>query len=710
MSHSDSDGEEEAFETETDPLITIFPSRSRSVNRTVNISATVGEREPLLGDSAVPIQSRKKPFYRARPLWIVPFAITASLVRGMTLAPRVEVFTQLSCSRLHPNHYNHTTNTLLETPFYYGSLEPGRPFTAPVEGPWNNDDDDPRQIPSRRCTSDPAVTAGAARIQTMFTTTMGLLSAFTTGWWGHFGERHGRTKVLAMATFGLFLTDLTFILASTPSSPLSAHGHKLLIVAPVIEGLLGGWSTLHSATSAYISDCTSSGSRASVFSRFTGVTFLGFSLGPIIGGWLIRHPIGLFAGAPHPGQSQSVTSVFCVAALGSFVNVCLMLFVYPESVSKEKRDLASGHSKGKGPLRTSEAVAAGTQDTESLVTDRIGTRILRGLLTPLAFFFPVPIYIKGSTRKRRDWSLTLVATAMFGYMLSAGLYQIKYLYGSHVYDWGPEQLSYYISAMGGGRALFLLFLFPLVISVFKPKSQLPKTPGVKAVKPKPTKEHLSREIKFDLRLARISLVIDILANTAIILAPAPLHTQLVQNAAGTTNVDSQFRNSQALFVVASGMASWGAGLVPAIQSLALCIVQARALLEADSQDDAVVVDVGVGAGGLFGALAMLQAIGQMILGPLLFGLVYSGTVATYPKAVFATAIGILFVALAAMLLARSPLGDLKGKAPVRRRRRDAAEEEERGRSRVSKDLGGYGSTSEAGSPPQQGTSSSAISN
>jgi MFS family permease len=125
---------------------------------------------------------------------------------------------------------------------------------------------------------------------------MGLLSAFTTGWWGRFGERHGRTKVLFFATLGLFLTyvhvnnfslgraftsavsDLTFILASTPSSPLSSHGHKLLLIAPVIEGLLGGWSTLASATSAYISDCTSSGSRAAVFSRFTGVSYLGFGV------------------------------------------------------------------------------------------------------------------------------------------------------------------------------------------------------------------------------------------------------------------------------------------------------------------------------------------------------------------------------------------------------------------------------------------------
>lgn len=45
------------------------------------------------------------------------------------------------------------------------------------------------------------------------------------------------------------------------------------------------------ANSAYIADCTSPGSRATIFARFTGVLFIGLALGPIIGAWLIRNPI-----------------------------------------------------------------------------------------------------------------------------------------------------------------------------------------------------------------------------------------------------------------------------------------------------------------------------------------------------------------------------------------------------------------------------------
>ncbi|KAJ7067798.1 major facilitator superfamily domain-containing protein [Mycena amicta] len=678
---------------DSDPLVSIFPSRSRSVGHRAEI--TIDENAPLLGD--LPVR-RKKPFYRARPLWLVPFAVIAALVRGMTLAPRVAVFTQLACSQIHHQ------NTLLQAaPIYHVNspllfLEPSRD-----DGNAGN-----RTQPApRSCKSDPAVTARAAKIQATYAMTMGFLSALTTGWWGQFGDRYGRTKLLAVSTVGWFLTDVSFILSSSPGSPLAAHAHKLLLLAPAFEGFFGGWSTLQSTASAYISDCTSSGSRASVFSRFAGVEFLGFSAGPILGAWLIRHPIPLFSDSTNSG-AQTVISVFWVAAIGSFINFCLSAFILPESVSKEKRERVNT------PQEVVIAAIESIPKADSGILTPFVPSFVKTYLSPLRTFFPVKIPVSGTNKVRRDWSLTLLMCALFGYMLSAGLYQIKYLYGSHVYSWTPEQLSYYISFMGGGRALFLLVAFPLVISTFKPKSILPTPPptanGVK-IKPKPTKEHLAREIKFDLRLAKISLCIDIVANSAIVLAPAPSYTMHAHAIDGAS--DAQFRSSQALFVMASWTASWGAGLIPAIRSLALSIMQSRALLAAADG----VEPQGVDTGKLFGALAILQAIGQMILGPPLFALIYSSTVATFPKAVFCTAIGILFLALSATLLVRSPLAKVKGtgkaRETVRRRRRvsDPEEDEERGRSRASKDLrqhsayGSVASGSEAG-PSSMGSNSS----
>lgn len=157
----------------------------------------------------------------------------------MTVAPRIEVYTQLSCNRLHGHHeYNHTQglvslpNTTRQNPAapFYFSLDPLGPHIDPYyfnptkrdffvslspspegsarsnKGDDDVDEEDPRRLPSAQCLGNPAVQASAAQLQVIMITTMGLLSALTTGWWGHFGERHGRTKVLAISTFGLFLT------------------------------------------------------------------------------------------------------------------------------------------------------------------------------------------------------------------------------------------------------------------------------------------------------------------------------------------------------------------------------------------------------------------------------------------------------------------------------------------------------------------------
>ncbi|KAI0326045.1 hypothetical protein GY45DRAFT_161821 [Cubamyces sp. BRFM 1775] len=577
----------------------------------------------------------------------------------MTLAPRVQVYTQLSCNAIYGHDtYDHTslgqtnsTRFMLLDPvapaFYSSPITDGVP-TINIYADDSDEETDPRLPPSKRCLEDAAVQAGAARIQTLMTTTMGTLSAVTTGWWGGFGQRHGRTRVLAAATMGLLMTDLVFILVSTPHSIFAAHGHKLLIISPIIEGLLGGWSTLQAATSAYISDCTSDGSRAHIFSRFTGVFYLGFAVGPTIGAFLIRHPfipifspaVGVHNGAP------TVTSVFYVAATASFVNLILALFLFPESLEKKKAKAAAAATV-EPPTSTSTNEPASTSSV---------TGVFR-FLNALTLFLPKTVDGPNG-HKRKDWTMTLLGTVLFGHLLSLGLFQLKYLYAEHVYAWGAEQLSYYISFMGFSRALHLLLILPFLIATFKPKpkpTQTPVTPanGQSNKPAKPAATALAKEMHFDLSLIRGSLLIDLLSHSLVALSPA--------------------HASQALFVGATSLSSFGAGLVPAMNSLALCIMQGR------GEDD---------TGKLFGAFSVLQAIGQMILGPILFGIIYTQTVANFPKAIFAVAAGILLVSLAVLCLVRPDAG-LKGRRKPKRTGLSAVEEDieqRRGRSRASKDL------------------------
>ena|SRR6266508_1866661 len=78
---------------------------------------------------------------------------------------------------------------------------------------------------------------------------------------------------------------------------------------------------------------------------------------------------------------------------------------------------------------------------------------------------------------------------------------------------------------------------------------------------------------------------------------------------------------------------------------------------------------------------------------MLFGIIYSGTVAQFPKAIFVTGSVMCMLALVTVSFVKNPVAKVpllskfsKSKPPTQRRR-DIAELE-RGRSRVSKDLRG----------------------
>ena len=75
---------------------------------------------------------------------------------------------------------------------------------------------------------------------------------------------------------------------------------------------------------------------------------------------------------------------------------------------------------------------------------------------------------------------------------------------------------------------------------------------------------------------------------------------------------------------------------------------------------------------------------------MLFGMIYGGTVAKFPKAIFVISAVLCLFALVMFSWVRNPVlkvGFFKSKAPIKRRR-DNSEMPERGRSRVSKDLRG----------------------
>ena len=202
-------------------MSTLFPSPSPS---TLMAPSLCSERDPLLPQSPHSTTS-PRPWYHCnpRPAWLIPFALTMALSvststiahpprppphrsrrltnsarpqRGLTIAARVQALIQLTCAAKVEHSIFPSLEPLSSSPNFTLSHVPDSafPVARPVGG-----------VP-QYCFQDPAVQVAAAKIQTGLLVIMGILSALTSGWWGKWGSRVGRTRVFAISALGLAMS------------------------------------------------------------------------------------------------------------------------------------------------------------------------------------------------------------------------------------------------------------------------------------------------------------------------------------------------------------------------------------------------------------------------------------------------------------------------------------------------------------------------
>ena len=194
-----------------------------------------------------------------------------------------------------------------------------------------------------------------------------------------------------------------------------------------------------------------------------------------------------------------------------------------------------------------------------------------------------------------------------------------------------------------------LTVAPVFIYLFKPRQHRNgRAPTARQV------------LQFDLTLARMQMFLDTLSHLLVLVFPA---------------------ESEPLFVLATALTSMGGGSIPAFHSTVLGYVRYRnvqAQVPATARED-----VGV----LFGALATLNAVGQSIIGPILFGILYSYTVGVFPKSIFiasAVCSGLAWGVMCVCVRPRKRVilhGPRKSPGDDRRRIRG------RGRTAMTKDIG-----------------------
>ncbi|GAA6008282.1 hypothetical protein JCM10207_000068 [Rhodosporidiobolus poonsookiae] len=665
---------------------------------------------------------------RPSPVWFIPGTLAISLSMGMTIAPKLAIYTQLICRAMDPAKSGVTApppvlatdpppGSHLPAPALPNPPNPRGPGPAvPVnetgsgagagaQGEWvlfkwtararegegggekvkrsssffapapvsplrlslagESATPESDQEWQRQCSRSAPVQSEVARLALILSLMMGVLSALTTGFWGALSDRRGRKPVLVLALVGTVLMDSVFLLTVKYHHILS---YNFLLVGPFCDGLLGGYTTAQALTSSYLSDVTSPGSRARIFSLLGGLMFGGIALGPVLGSLLI---------SSSPTRDPLVP--FYVA-LGLHASYCaLALCFLPESLDKERmRSARERHQQEKD-----QATETRRLERELGVARPLWRRVAQAAGRPFAFLEPVAMLLprappplageegeddedartniewgagieayrhpedvwraKGADKdsdvegaqggglggRGRDWTLTKIAAAWGGYTMLVAVMSVKLQYANKTFSWTVTEDGYFLSYLGFLRVVTLMVLLPLCIRFVFRRQPAPEpnwTPAEGEEKEKKRWEREKRWLKvvhdshFDLRLALLSLSLDLLAFTLYTASPTLstyLHTPHLP-----------------LFLLSALLQSLASGAGPALQSLALAHASPR------------------DAGRLFASLSVVQSLASQVVGPLLFGVTFIRTVGAWKEAVFALAVGLCTVSLGAMASVR----------------------------------------------------------
>ncbi|KAG8697676.1 hypothetical protein FRC08_006378 [Ceratobasidium sp. 394] len=394
-----------------------------------------------------PAHATRTPWYKTpSPLWLIPASILTAMLMGATIAPRTELYIKLACNELRPDY-------LFLPPPPLALYDVGKP--APVEHQSLDMQDEPIPPspetpiyvpppprpkkpsillpgPNKMCAADPKVQGAVAKLSTVMTTTMGVLSCLTTGSWAQLSDRVGRARVLALAALGVLLTDIVLILVAFYADVLPG-GYRFLVVGSVLDGALGGFSTATAISHAYVSDTVEATTRSRFFSLFLGAVFVGMAVGPTLGALLIQY-------------TNDLLSIFYVGTGLHALNTILCIFVLPESLTEKERAAAKERYASSQPVHRVS----------------LPSRVWSMVIT---FAQPLVIFILRRLPKGHDWNLTLVGIAYGCAMLNMGSYAFKFQYAIATFGWGTTELGYWMSIVGISRATHLVIILPLLLKL-----------------------------------------------------------------------------------------------------------------------------------------------------------------------------------------------------------------------------------------------------
>ncbi len=257
----------------------------------------------------------------------------------------------------------------------------------------------------------------------------GILSAITSPMLGSLSDRYGRTKVMALTTVGLFVSEIITIIAATYPNMFSV---KWLLLGFAFDGLCGSFIAAMVITNAYAADCTPPSERNVAFGYIHGCLFTGIALGPALAGYIVK-------------ATGQLLTIFYIALLCHLIFITSLLFVVPESLTKE-RQLAA---------REKQRIKIEGQPRRSLLT----TLRSANLFAPLQILYPVG---EGSSRalRRNLIFLSAVDTTVFGVAMAS--MTVVIIYSEYMFGWGTFESTIFVSIVNTCRVTVLVVIVPLV--------------------------------------------------------------------------------------------------------------------------------------------------------------------------------------------------------------------------------------------------------